>query len=76
MPDWVPVVIAIVNQVGVPTVLLLWGPWFVTVHAFPAFKEIALAYARAMSAIAAALDKIADRFPDPPTAVGDRSGGT
>lgn len=70
--DW-QLVIQLINSVGVPVILILWGPWFVTTKIWPWWTgdrqhqahEVAMATALGLQAIGEGLKALAEKLPDP-----------
>ena len=63
--DWLPDVITLVQNVGIPGFIVIGGGiWFARVG-FPALVALAKTFADAQTAMAVALEAVADKLPDP-----------
>jgi hypothetical protein len=72
--DWIDPLAKLIGQIGLPAVLVLGGGWFVTRRVWPDLMTIiwpdvarlAEVYAAALANVARALERVAEKLPDPP----------
>jgi len=63
--EWLEILISFINNVGIPGFLVVGGGvWFARV-AWPDIVRVIALYAEALSNVAHALERVADKLPEP-----------
>lgn len=63
--EWVETLSILVGSIGLPTVLVIGGGWWFIQRGWPDALELVRLYADALCNMAHALERVADKLPDP-----------